>query len=320
MTILIYWQLDTAAEPRRSEPTVRPALPALVRDARRPTQNRFDYYAQIAEAAAQTGFDGLFLPHRQEADDARITAAALAREAPRLQLVAQFPASIGSAVYAAKQAVTFQRATGNRLSWAIAPDANAVTRAAEGDFLTEGQLGERLDEFLTVARGVHGQRPFTFQGRHFKVSNGGFDDPLNRVAFPTVFLGGEREEDLDLSARLADVHLFGPHSVTHLSSLVEGLDALANRAGRHVAFGLLQPVLARENAAEAVRDAHRGETAPGTLVGSWDDVADQLAERVSLGISHLVLAGTPQLEEAYAQGQQLLPRLRAQLAVRARAA
>jgi alkanesulfonate monooxygenase len=295
-------------------------LPSLVRDRRQPTQNRYDYYAQIAQAAAQTGFDGLFLPHRRDADDARITAAALAREVPRLRLIAQFSASAGSAVYAAKQAVTFQRATTNRLGWAIAPEADAATRAAEGDFVPDDQLDERLDEFLTVARGVHGQRPYTFKGRHFEVENGGFEDPLNRAAFPTVFLTGEREEDLALSARHGDVHLFAAGSIERLSSLVEGLDALANQAGRQVVFGLIQPVLAREHAAEAARDAAHIAIAPGTLVGSWDEVAQQLTERVSLGISHLVLTGSPQLEEAYAQGQQLLPRLRARLSARALAA
>jgi alkanesulfonate monooxygenase len=320
MTTRIYWQLDTAGEPQRSEPSARPALPTLVRDRRQSVQNRFDYYAQIAQAAAQTGFDGLFLPHRREADDARITAAALAREAPRLRLVAQFPASAGSAVYAAKQAVSFQRATGNRLGWAIAPDADAATRAAEGDFVPADQLDARLDEFLTVARGVHRQKPFTYQGKYFEVENGGFDDPLNRATFPTVFLSGEREEDLALAARHGDVHLFAPGSTDHLASLIEGLDWLANQAGRRVAFGLVQPLLAREDAEEAVRDAGRIAVPAGTLVGSWDNVADRLAERISLGISHLILTATPQLEEAYALGQQLLPRLRTRLSVRAQAA
>ncbi len=320
MTTQIYWQLDASAEPHRSEPSLRAALPSLVRDLRKPTQNRYDYYAQIAQAAAQTGFDGLFLPHRREADDTRIVAAALAREVPRLRLIAQFPASSGSAVYAAKQAVSFQRATGNRLGWALAPDADAETRAAEGDFLPGDELDDRLDEFLTVARGVHGQRPFTFQGKHFEVQNGGFEDPLNRAAFPAVFLEGEREEDLGLSARHADVHLFGPGSPEHLAGLIEGLDGLAHRAGRQVAFGLIQPILAREDADEAARDAARSTTAPGTLVGSWDEVAEGLAGRIALGISHLVLTASPQLEQAYAQGQQLLPRLRARLSARAKAA
>lgn len=313
MTIRTYWQIDPAAEPNRLEPSARPAS-SIVTPLRAPTHNRFDYYAQIAEAAAQTSFDGVFVAHRPEADESRIIAGALAREARRLEFVAEFPASVGSAVYAAKQATTFQRGTHDRFAWAIAPDADARNRAREGDFVPQEQLGARLDEFLTVARGVHTQRPFTFKGEHFEVENGGFEAPLNRVPFPTVFLQGESEEALDLSARHADVHLFRADPSQSIGRLIEGLDSLAKQADREVAFGLIQPVLAREDEDEARLDASRANLAPGTLVGSFDRVAARLAELAALGITHFVLSAEPSVEEAYRIGQHVLPRLRALLA------
>ena len=314
MTIRTYWQLDPAAEPHRLEPSLqRPnAIVTPLRLAA--VHNRFDYYAQVAEAAAQTAFDGLFVAHRAEADESRIIAASLARKVRGLEFVAEFPASVGSAVYAAKQATTFQRGTHDRFAWAIAPDADARTRARVGDVVAQDDLGERLDEFLTVARGVHTQRPFTFHGRHFAVENGGFDAPLNRAPFPTVFLQGESEDALDLSARYADVHLFRPGPIEHIASLVEGLDALAKQADRSVAFGLLQPILARETDEEAAFDADRERVVPGTLVGSFDTVAARLAELAAIGVSHFVLGAEPALEEAYRVGQHVLPRLRAKLA------
>jgi alkanesulfonate monooxygenase len=312
MTVQTYWQIDPAAEPNRLEPSAR-RVHGIVRDLRSQPHNRFDYYAQIAAAAAQTGFDGVFVAHRPEADESRIVAATLAREVRRIILVAEFPASVGSAVYAAKQATTFQRGTHDRLAWAIAADADARSRAREGDLVPEEQLGERLDEFLTVARGVHGTRPFSFAGTHFEVQNGGFEAPLNRVPFPTVFLQGETEEALDLSARHADVHLFRAGPIEKIAALVEGLDALAKQADRSVAFGLLQPVLARETDEEAGLEANRGARAPGTLVGSYDAIAAHLAELAGLGITHFVLSAEPSLEEAYRIGQHVLPRLRALL-------
>ncbi|CAN5155140.1 LLM class flavin-dependent oxidoreductase [soil metagenome] len=312
MSINSYWQIDTAAEPQRSEPSRRPHLPGLIRDRRTSTQNRFDYYVQLAQGAAQTGFDGLFLPYRRDADESRIVAAVLARAVPRIGMIPEFPVSVGSAVYAAKQASTFQRSTRSRLGWAIAPDADATTRSAEGDSVGEDQLDERIDEFLTVARGVHTGRSFTFEGKHFEVKDGGFADPLNRVPFPKVFLQGESEEALSLSARHGDVHLFRPQaSGQTLAGLIETLDGLAKRADRSVEFGILQPVLVREKEDEAEADAARIGATKGTLIGSFDTVADQLAELAALGISHFILSASPSLEEAYRVGQQLLPRLRA---------
>jgi len=311
MTVTIHWQLDVAGEPARGEPAVRMALPALIRDVRRPGQNRFDYYAQVAVAVAQAGFDGLYLPHRDTADDTRIVAAAIAREARRVALVPEFPASVGSAVYAAKQAATFQRHTGGRLGWAIAPHGDAAARAARSDHVADEDLAQRLEDFLTVARGVHGQRPFTFKSAFFEVENGGFEDPLTRVPFPTVYLQGEQEEDLAISARLGDVHLFRPSR--DLAALIEGLDGLSRQAGRTVTYGLRQPVLTRETDAEAEAEAARTPQPAGAIVGGYDTVAVRLAALAAQGIGHFVLSAAPQLEEAYRIGQHVLPRLRARL-------
>lgn len=313
MTIRTYWQIDPAAEPQRLEPSAR-RVNIIVTPLRNPAHNRFDYYAQIAEAAAQTTFDGIFVAHRPEADESRIVAAALAREVRRLEFIAEFPASVGSAVYAAKQATTFQRGTYDRFAWAIAADADALTRAREGDFVPEDQLGRRLDEFLTVARGVHVQRPFTYKGEYFEVENGGFEAPLNRVPFPAVFLQGESEEAFDLSARHADVHLFRAGPVKTIATMVDGLNARAKQVGRSVAFGLIQPVLARETEEEAAFDANRESPVPGTLVGSYDAIAARIAELARLGIRHFVLSAEPSVEEAYRVGQHVLPRLSALLA------
>ncbi len=318
MTIRTYWQLDPAAEPHRLEPSARRASD-IVSELRGPTRNRFDYYAQVAQAAAQSAFDGLFVAHRAEADDSRIIAAALAREVRGIALIAEFPASVGSAVYAAKQATTFQRGAQSGFGWAIAPDAGAHDRARESDPVPKDQLGQRLDEFLTVARGVHTHRPYTFKGEHFEVLNGGLDAPLNRVPFPTVFLQGDSEDALDLSARHADVHLFRAGPIDRIAALVEGLDTLAKRTGRDIAAGLLQPVLARETDEEAAFDALRDGNATGALVGSYDTVARQLAQFAQTGVSHFVLSAEPSLEEAYRIGRHVLPRLRA-LATPTRAA
>lgn len=312
MTIRTYWTIDPAAEPHRLEKSARQAS-HLITPLRQATHNRFDYYAQTAQAAAQTAFDGVFVAHRREADESRIVAATLAREVRRLEFVAEFPASVGSAVYAAKQATTFQRGSLGRFGWAFAADGDSGSRASDGDLVPDDQLSGRLDEFLTVARGVHTQRPYSFKGEYFEVANGGFEAPLDRVPFPTVFLRGESEEALDLSARHADVHLFSAGPIERIGPLVEGLDALAKQANRQVAFGLVQPVLARETDEEAAFDANRAALPPGTLTGSFDTVSAALAGYAALGIDHFVLSAEPSVEEAYRIGQHVLPRLRARL-------
>lgn len=294
MTIKLYWRLDPAAEPRRGEPSARPTSGFLPRDVRTASLTRYDYYAQVARAAAITGFDGLFIAYRPESDDSQIVAAAVARTAPRLLLVPEFPSSVGSAVYAAKEAVSFQRATRDRLGWAIAPSADPEDSA-------------RTAEFLHVARGVHGQKRFDYQGQFFAVQGGGFAVPLARAAFPPVFLGGVDEEALQLSANAADVHLFGDAPIEELRGRIETLERLALGAGREVAAGVAVTVTARESDDEAADAGAAG------LAGSYDNVAERIATLHAAGITHLVLSASPSLEEAYRIGQFVLPRVRAAL-------
>ena len=311
MTLNIHWRLDPAADPQRSETGAWRSLPGFVRDRRTTAQNRFDYYVQVAEAAAQTAFDGLFVRHRIEADESRTIAAVVARAVRHLLVVPEFPASVGSAVYAAKQAATFQRGTHGRLGWAVAPDADTASRESQADFTAEGDLSERLDEFLTVARGVHQERPFTFRGSHFEVQDGGFEAPLNRYPFPRVCLQGEDDRALVLSARHADVHLFQPAPVAVLAGRIARLNALAAGEGRRVEAGLIQPLLVREDSESAHRAAQGIALAPGTLVAGYDEAAEHLAKYVAAGVTELLLEAAPALEETNRVGQHLLPRLRA---------
>jgi alkanesulfonate monooxygenase len=292
MTIKLYWRLDPAAEPQRGEPSARPTAGFLPRDVRTAGLTRYDYYAQVARAAAITGFDGLFVAYRPESDDSQIVAAAVARTAPRLLLVPEFPSTVGSAVYAAKEAVSFQRATHNRLGWAIAPGADPDDSA-------------RTAEFLHVARGVHGQKPFDHRGRFFEVKGGGFSEPLSRAAFPPVFLQGADEEALQLSANAADIHLFADTSFDDLRSKVETLERLALAAGRDVAAGVAVTITARETEEEA----GNGDG----IAGSYDSVAEQITTLHAAGITHFILSAPRALEEAYRIGQFVLPRVRAAL-------
>ena len=319
MTIKIYWQLDVTAEPHRAEPGLHAPGHGVARDVRGGLFNRYDHYAQIARAAAITGFDGLFIRHHESGDDSQIVAAALARGTRDLQLIPEFPASVGSAVYAAKQAVSFQRSSHGRLGWAIAPDPDADARARNADPVTQDDLIARTEEFLTVARGVHGAVPFSYKGRFFEVEQGGFAEPLNRVAFPPVFLRGTGEEALALalSARHADVHLFDAAPAQILRAPIETLGRRAADVGRRVGFGILQPIVARESADEA---AEVGGVAPGAIVGNHEQVADGLAELAALGVNHFILSGAPSLDEAYRIGEFVLPLLRNRIATRRAAA
>jgi alkanesulfonate monooxygenase len=348
MSTEFIWQLPTsgdgrygdAAYRRRGERTggVSP-FGAGVSDPRGADFNYFDYLHQIARAADLSGFNGLRIPNDLEGDDSWIVAGYLARGTRGLTLIAEFEASWGSAVYAAKNAVTFQRASGGRFAWHIGAQSAASQRRRNGDRVDDIDVEARIEEFLTVARGVQTRAPFSFKGRFFEVQDGGFRGPLANQPLPTVYLSGVGTDALRLSARQADVHVFDAVAIEALEPEIQTLRQLAAEAGRPVAVGLRIDVLARETEEEAVRDAARQwrqagaaarssdagglwsaldgtRSSTATLVGSYEQVVQTLASYAGSGISSFLLGAVPHLEEAYRIGEHVLPALREHLAAR----
>jgi alkanesulfonate monooxygenase len=183
----------------------------------------------------------------------------------------------------------------------------------------DADIGPRIEEFVTVARGVLTQAPFNFKGRYFEVLEGGFRGPLsNQVPLP-VYLSGETAEAEQLSARIADVHVFDPHPVEQLKADIDRLTALAKDHSRALRFGLRIDIIARETGTEAEFDAQRRVAQHGTptdrsLVGSYEEVIARLIDYADAGIGSFILTSAPHLEEAYRIGEHILPAIQRRLA------
>ncbi|MDN2713890.1 LLM class flavin-dependent oxidoreductase [Janthinobacterium sp. SUN120] len=363
MTIEFIWQLPTSGDGRYAAPGITrrgernagapSPLQAGVSDPRgaRPPFNYFDYLHQIARAADLSGFDGIQVRHDTQGDESWIVAGYLARSTRHLKLIAEFDAAWGSAVYAAKNAVSFQRFTGGRFAWQIGHGGDAAARRRQGDAAPDADILPRIDEFITVARGVQNTSPFSFKGKFFEVQDGGFKGPLAHHPVNGIYLTGGSTEALALSARQADVHVFDAAPAAHLQPSIDNLHTQARQLGRAVAAGLRIDVLARETFDEALRDARRyrggaglPDHAPsvdgtaggaalfwpgfaqaqtgarGALVGSHAQVAAALEAYAQAGVSSFVLAAIPHFEEAYRIGEHVLPRVRAALSAQLQAA
>jgi alkanesulfonate monooxygenase len=351
MSVEFIWQLPAsgdgrhgdAAHTRRGERAgqTRPPFTEGVSDPRGDRFNFLDYLHQVARGAELAGFDGIQIRHDVQGDESWIVAGYLARSSRRLKLLTEFEASRGSAVYAAKNAASFQRFTGGRFAWQISAGGDEASRRRQGDYLGEADILPRIDEFLHVARGVLTASPFSFKGRFFEVLDGGFKGPLSGKPVPQVYLSGTGEEALRLSARRADVHVLDAAPLEAVQAGAAQLRGLAAAQGRPLGIGLRIDVLARESEEEARHDAQRFLSQSGrqvgaadpvvapnlwagfataqtgaaaSLVGSYEQVAERLAEYAQAGVGSFILAAIPHFEEAYRVGEQVLPRLRARLA------
>jgi len=348
MTTEFVWQLPVsgdgrygeAARTRRGE-RAGPAHPYSpgVTDPRGQRFNFFDHLHQVARAADLAGFDGIRIPEDPFGDEPWIVAGYVARGTRRLRLITEFAASRGSAVYAAKNAASFQRFTAGRFAWQIHSGGTAAARRVLGDFAGDEAVLPRIEEFVTVARGVLTEAPYSFKGEHFEVLDGGFRGALSGQLVPPVYLSGASEAALRLSARVADVHVFDAASPPEIRAAITRLRALARESGRSVVAGLRIDLVARETEAEAIRDAHRyreqagqeteapastgaglwqglnrrGTGAAATLVGSYQQVTEALVDYSGAGVDSFLLSAVPHLEEAYRIGEHLLPAVRSRI-------
>jgi alkanesulfonate monooxygenase len=355
MSFEFIWQLPARGDARYG--TARPRLRGERYAGERPFQpgvtdprgkdfNHFDYLHQVARGAELSGFDGVRVQHDAAGDESWIIAGYVARGTRSLKLIAEFEASWGSAVYAAKNAVTFQRYTGGRLAWQLSAGADESQRRSVADPVPNADVLARIEEFLVVARGVISNAPFSYEGRFFGVREGGFRGTLSNHPSPEVYLSGDSPAALEASARHADVHVFSALAAEELKPRVNQLRELVGRQAQvrratPIAVGVRLDVLARETREEAVFDATRfaeqsevvsaGSSlswpsltarvggADATLVGSYAEVVDALSAYAAIGVSRFLLGGVPHLEEAYRLGTFLLPALRRRLASQAAA-
>ena len=343
MRIEFIWRLPTgpdgrygnAAKIRRGERAIGdvPYFTEGVSDPRGDQFNYLDHLQQVARAADLTGFDGIQISNDTEGDESWIVAGYVARSTRHLRLLTEFEASRGSAVYAAKNAVSYQRYTKGRFAWQIGTGGTGAERRRQGDFADDSDINPRIEEFVTVARGVLSSAPYSFKGKYFEVLDGGFKGPLSHQVLPPVYLSGNTTESYQLSARVADVHVFDALPVDELKIEIGKLKAFARSESRTLVFGLRIDLLTRESEGEARFDAQRHQaqtkaevpknvadshfwagfgdgSAKATLVGSYEQVIALLADYAEAGISSFVLAAVPHLEEAYRIGENVLPQVR----------
>jgi alkanesulfonate monooxygenase len=354
MSIEFVWQLPSGGDGRYGDSTQlrrgervsdAPYFTAGLTDPRGSKFNYLDYLHQVARAADLAGFDGLQIRHDPDGDESWILAGYLARDTRHVKLLTEFVASRGSAVYAAKNAVSFQRYSGGRFAWQIGTGGTRAQRLRQGDNASDADVGPRIEEFVTVARGVIASGSYSFKGRYFEVLEGGFKGPLSGQSAPLVYLSGNSSEDYERSARVADVHVFDALPLQELQAEIRRLRAIKRRAAQPLGLGLRIDVLARETEEEAVFDARRylaqihddaaeiphvsaywpafvsGATgARAALVGSYPQITRLLVEYARAGISSFLLAAVPRLEEAYRIGEHVLPAVRATLGSSTRSA
>ncbi len=301
-------------------PTRQPAARGIGRvatDARGDLYGPHEHLFQVGRAAEIAGLHGVLAADDPSGEEPWTVAAGALRHSRHLRVITEFSPSFATPVYAAKVSATLQRFTGGRLGWRVTVGGDPAERAAQGDFTTGDDALRRADEFLTAAKGVWHQKPYTFEGDFYRVLDGGFGHPLAGRPFPTVYLSGSGPEVLELSARHADVHLI--RIGDDLDAVRDELAARAATHGRRVRLGVELSLSIRHVGQDDGPPGHvtggwegfaeRGHSVPAGLVGTPAELAAVLAGYTRRGTDVFVVEVRPALAEAYRLGEHVLPAL-----------
>jgi probable F420-dependent oxidoreductase len=285
---------------------------------------RYETIAEHARRAENLGFDSLWLSDHVFLDLAKYggpatrfgafepvaTLAALASEVTRVRLgTLVLCEALRPAAVLAKSLATLDRVTGGRLDVGLGagwyePDYEAVGLPMP----SAGERIDRLREALDVVGGLLGGQPHTFAGRYHRVQHAVVDPPAVQMPRPPLFVGGKGDRVIRSAVEYADgwnaSWIWTPATYRERLAVVDrACDAVARdpeslwrSVGLYALAGENETDLARrferlrENSPPGVLDGvSLDEWRTGRLVGTREEIAEQLAGWADLGVETVIL-------------------------------
>ncbi len=161
---------------------------------------------------------------------------------------------------------------------------------------------ERFEEGLKVLKGAFADGPFTFEGKHYTITNyDGQPKPVQKP-YPSILIGAGGKRMLTIAAREADIIGINPNLRAGEVSTEVGRDGIAERADRKMAWikqaagarldeiefnSLVYIGIITENRLEQAGNfagmfgltAEEALEVPNALVGTIDEICDDLVAR-----------------------------------------
>jgi FMNH2-dependent dimethyl sulfone monooxygenase len=318
----------------RPDPETRPAFDALTRHGGGVDQS-YLYAADILRRAEEIGFDISLIAQRYMGPDldSWIFAAGLASLTTRIELMAAVHPGIADPRVVAKMGASLDRISGGRFCINIVNGLRQKEFDAYGHWLDQtGPRYRRMDEFITVMKGLWTQDDFDFHGDYYKVSEGTLPTKSVRFPHPPLYAASRVDEGMDIVARECSAwfinyekdHLLHEQSLARIEREMKIMAEKVRSYGRPaLTYGVNAIVIiadtddeAQELAREhlhAVRTdptIHVGASGIGAnLIGSPKTVARRMMQYQSMGIDLFMLFFHPMRDGLEQFAQKVMPDL-----------
>lgn len=266
--------------------------------------------------------------------DAWSTAAALAAVTETLELMVAVRPTFHNPAILAKQAANIDRIANGRLSLNVVSSWwKDEARRYGVRFDEHDDRYARTAEWLTVLDGAWTQREFSHRGAYYEVSETILEPKPLRRPRPTIYAGGESETAKNLIATRCDAYVMHGDPPERIAAKIADMRRRREAAGLpEMEYGVAAYTIVRDSEREAKRELERiTNVTPGSpgygnyqdwiantqlesrvtledysvsnrglragLVGTAEQVAEQVQAFEDAGVGLLLLQCSPQIEE-----------------------
>jgi alkanesulfonate monooxygenase len=217
-----------------------------------------DYLSEVARAAEISGFQGGLIPSFPMTDEPWAISSFLARETKTFRFMIAFQPGFLNPVVAARMTASLQRATGGRALYNIITGGGGPQQLWWGDSVPHDDRYNRTTEFLDVLRGVWNGGPFSYDGKFYRVKDGGLPDPLSKEEFPEIYFSGSSDAALASAAKHADFYLSWLEPSAALGEKFSRAKERTAQLGRKIKCAVRVDIVARPTEEEAWEEIRRG--------------------------------------------------------------
>ena len=236
--------------------------------------------SQIVQRAEANGFRNILCPSSyQVGQDTLSFVAGCAPITNKITLLAAVRCGEMQPIMLARTIATLDHMLEGRLT------VNIISSDFPGEVADSAFRYQRPREVVEILRQAWTRDTIDYQGEVYQFS-GVRSDPARpyQTGGPLLYFGGYSPDALDLCGQHCDVYLMWPEPKEQIAQRMRDVNAVAERYGRTLDYGLRVHMIVRDNEAEAREYAEH-------LVSKLDDELGQMIrERAldsgSLGVSH----------------------------------
>jgi FMNH2-dependent dimethyl sulfone monooxygenase len=296
----------------------------------------YQFALDIVREAEDAGFDSTLVAQRYLGPDldAWILASALAAQTKTLKIMPAVHPGIVLPQLVAKFGATLDRISGGRCLINIVNGwwEDEFNMYGNGSWLGDPAIrGRRMDEFLTVLKGLWTQTPFTFEGEFFQIKEGLLPTTPRSRPHPLLFAASRSDPGKNSIAQHCEVWFatYQPgfrNFDQNYAGVVRDIADMSERArahGRRLGYGLSTHVICCETLAEARAQAEELEAYGATnrlarvpalalgagLVGTPDLIVDRIDQYSAAGVELLMLHFHPMMDGLRTFIDRILPKL-----------